>query len=348
MNCSVIIPMYNAAAFIEKTLASIIAHNKNDIEIILVDDGSTDESADVASKYLVTRGFSSYRIITQENGGVSSARNAGLRAAKGEYIIFCDSDDELGCIATPDAQDKAMISLFDKIQDREKELVVWPFYEKQDGVMRLSTAGMDRRPKHTCQRDEFLRYHLYYGFKMRLGSFAVRRDVITKNSIWFDEGCTLGEDVEFFMKLLLSVKEVEVLDEPYYIYNKHSGSLAYSYNIRRFEAPLAMSRVAMWARELKSPIAEDIMEYISNGLFILHTMYAIQSCVANLGKNQGINTLWKEYISEYAPVESLLRSALRDMNRLPYGVSTKRLLVLKVSTKMYMRYLISIAKRCKP
>ena len=96
---SVVIPLYNKAQAIQKTLDSVLAQTYKDFEIVVVDDGSTDGSADVAEATL--RKFSGhptgygleFSVIRKENGGVSSARNAGILAAKGEYVAFLDGDD---------------------------------------------------------------------------------------------------------------------------------------------------------------------------------------------------------------------------------------------------------------
>lgn len=95
---SVVIPLYNKAQSIRKTLDSVLAQTYKDFEIVVVDDGSTDESADVAEAFLQASRHSplAFRLIRKPNGGVSSARNAGILAAKGEYVAFLDGDDLWG------------------------------------------------------------------------------------------------------------------------------------------------------------------------------------------------------------------------------------------------------------
>ena len=92
---SVVIPLYNKAQAIRETLDSVLAQTYKDFEIVVVDDGSTDGSANVAETILQTSCLSplSFRLIRKPNGGVSSARNAGILAAQGEYIAFLDGDD---------------------------------------------------------------------------------------------------------------------------------------------------------------------------------------------------------------------------------------------------------------
>ena len=88
---SIIVPVYNVEKYIEKCLDSIINQTYKNIEIIVIDDGSTDNSANICDKY--TKKSNKLRVIHKENGGISEARNLGISEAKGKYIIFIDSDD---------------------------------------------------------------------------------------------------------------------------------------------------------------------------------------------------------------------------------------------------------------
>lgn len=337
MRYSIIIPMYNVAGYIAKTLKSFTKEAMRDTELILVDDGSVDDSASVASEYLVTAGISSFRVITKGNGGVSTARNAGLDAARGEYIIFCDADDCLGEAQQDCSCDFA--GLANRLNECDEDLIAWPFYNYQDGVLSSSLSESMVRPKGVCSRNQFLRFNLLQGFKSRLGAFAVKRSLIEKYQFRFDTSCTLGEDVEFFMKVFMRADSVRVLEQPYYIYNKHMGSLAYSYNIRRFEAPLAMGRVSEYMKtheDVAESIDADVKEYIDNGLYILHGIYAFDSCIARLGGIGPKRQLWKDYITNYLQVEKQLKMKLSAMNTAPFGISRKRLLLFGLSRRLYI------------
>lgn len=91
MKLSIIIPVYNVAAWLPETVDSVLAQSFRDFELILVDDGATDGSGEICDSYAA--GDSRVRVIHQENAGVSAARNTGVAAAKGDYIGFTDSDD---------------------------------------------------------------------------------------------------------------------------------------------------------------------------------------------------------------------------------------------------------------
>ena len=93
MKFSVIIPLYNKAPYVKKALESVCRQTYSDYELIVINDGSTDDSCMIAEKYLQGMDGINYRLITQENAGVSAARNNGVAASSGEYIAFLDADD---------------------------------------------------------------------------------------------------------------------------------------------------------------------------------------------------------------------------------------------------------------
>lgn len=338
MRYSIIIPMYNAAEYIINTLNSIMTNDLSDTEIIIVDDGSTDECGRLASEHLALSGLCNYKLIRQDNGGVSSARNTGLKNARGEYIIFCDSDDEMYEGLTEELDETYLDG------SPVYDVIAWPFYASQNGVKKQVCKVADRPSQEPgvfrsgeYGRNDFLKMHLINGFKVRLGSFAVKREIIEKYDIHFEEACTLGEDVEFFLKAFLKSNLIYVTSEPYYCYQKHEGSLAYSYNIRRFEAPLAMKRVA--DSHEAGLLQDEVREYITNGLFVLHTIYAFDSCLAYINDKKALNEFYREYLSKYGEVEELLRIKMKEMNTPPFGVSFKRLIALKLGTKAYINYI---------
>ena len=96
---SVVIPLYNKESSIKDTLHSVLSQNFNDFEVVIVNDGSTDNSVSRVEEY--TKKYFNIRLINRLNGGLSAARNTGLKEAKGEYVWFIDSDDwiEKNCLS---------------------------------------------------------------------------------------------------------------------------------------------------------------------------------------------------------------------------------------------------------
>ena len=102
MRVSVIVPCYNAGAYLEPCLRSVLAQTMGDLELLVIDDGSADGSLSVAQE--IARGDARVRVFHQENRGVCAARNRGLDAARGEYVTFVDGDDLL----PPDALERML------------------------------------------------------------------------------------------------------------------------------------------------------------------------------------------------------------------------------------------------
>ncbi len=344
---SIIIPMYNASEYIGRTLLSITSQTPKDTEILIVDDGSTDDSARaVTSHFDSVNSSMEHKLITQPNRGVSAARNAGLKASAGQYVIFCDSDDEF------------CPGIFEAVSDHIQsgyDIISWPFYNEQNDTLSMS-QDTDGLTESSFPRNEYLKKHLFGGYKMRLGSFAVKKDLLTEHGILFDESCTLGEDVEFFMKALLCADNICSLNKPYFIYHKHSGSLAYSYNIRRFEAPRAIERIygfyiaAAGSSSASAPVGlplpaiaplpRDVEEYIQNGLYILHTIYALDSCCTHAKGISDINSILALLKKDYSDVYTGILKRLKTYDTAPYKISGLRIRILKISLRMYMLYIL--------
>lgn len=132
MKVSIIIPVYNIEKYIERCLLSIINQSYKNIEVIIVDDGSTDKSSDIVDDYL---NHNNFIVIHKENGGLSSARNAGLKVATGEFVMFVDGDDYL--------MDNAIEILVKKIND-EIDVVMFP-YIRVYGSKKIETHLFDKK-----------------------------------------------------------------------------------------------------------------------------------------------------------------------------------------------------------
>lgn len=179
---SVIIPVYNSAKFIEGCLKSILSQSFTDFEIIVVNDGSTDNSLEVLDKYR-----KDIILVDKANGGVSSARNAGLSKAKGLYIAFIDSDDSWH-------KDKLKIQ-YDLLESRKELLacctlnILAPFDQKVDWpdceAFEVESQGLE----------EIFAYP-YLG----TSSFMVRTNVVSTIG-GFDESLRTAEDIDLYLKI---------------------------------------------------------------------------------------------------------------------------------------------------
>ncbi|MEY8481221.1 glycosyltransferase family A protein [Lachnospiraceae bacterium 48-21] len=224
---SVIIPVYNVEKYIESVLRSIVNQTYGNIEIIVVNDGSTDDSETVARKILEKSG-KEFKIITKDNGGVSSARNQGIKLAAGDWVIAVDGDDCLDFNAIENMVRAGMISdvVFTnyRIVTGFEEQIIEKFSVK-------SYTGEEAARK-------------FYERKIKLfspGCF-VRKSFLEDNLIEYDEDCYFAEDDLFVWKVLSKMDKMVLLQEPVYQYVFHSNSSMTSGNWKRFASVKTPSR----------------------------------------------------------------------------------------------------------
>lgn len=208
---SIIVPVYNAAKTLQDCVKSILSQEGVDFEVILVNDGSTDDSGIVCDRLAAED--ARVTAIHQLNGGVSSARNSGLEAAKGEYVTFVDADDALleGAL-------KAMCT-------EDADLLV-AGYVKGNQVY---TPAEDQLFKGSEQVASFLDSSILVDNLTLLNTVwckLFRLDIIRSAGLLFDTSLRYGEDKLFVLKYLTHVESVRAISAPVYDYIVREGSLS--------------------------------------------------------------------------------------------------------------------------
>lgn len=331
---SIIIPMYNLENYIESTLESILRNDLTDCELILLDDGSNDRTVEMAETLLKEKCLCYYAIIRKANSGVSDTRNQGIMAARGKYILFCDGDDYF---------EPGLMMVLKKEMNHDADMIAWPYYILQEKGKKISQN--DSKPGYYLS-EQMMRLFLLEGYKIRLGSFVIKRDVLLQKNVFFTRECTFAEDIEFIMKCLICADGVEWISEPLFCYVKREGSLVNSYNIRRFEAPGAIGRVREYIDKRGVNYSDELIEYIGNGLYVLHYLYALEGCLINLKSPKDGKRLYADIWENYADVEYECKDKLKKMDMLPVGMSRNRVRLLWLGTKFYI-YMRLIRKRIK-
>lgn len=212
---SIIVPVYNGEKTIERCLRSIQNQSYSNIEIIVVNDGSTDHTQRIIDKYVAAD--SRFHAITKQNSGVSNSRNTGMQAASGEYFQFVDGDDWLIKQATEEFVKTALTF--------GCEMVVSDYYRVNG--RRISTKGhIDAGPVITKMKyAEFMMKapaNFYYGV---LWNKFFRADIIKKFQLSCSPELDWCEDFQFNLEYLLYVGKVGVVARPLYYYVKTRGSL---------------------------------------------------------------------------------------------------------------------------
>lgn len=224
---SVIIPVYNREKYIGKCLDSVLDQSYSCIEIICVDDGSTDSSLTVCRAY--SKKDNRIKVIPlAQNGGVSNARNTGIRNSSGKWIVFVDSDDHIEKEMLSDMIDVANMSSADIVLS---DLEMYSGNQYQD--MRISLEPDRLYNKEEIQKDILPRFT--YEGSDNLGLFAFstklyKKRIITENNIQFDTSIAYEEDKLFVIEVLANCESLFYIPKAYYKYDTSSGGLYSSFN----------------------------------------------------------------------------------------------------------------------
>lgn len=216
---SIIIPVYNSQHALSECVNSILAQSYKNFEIILVNDGSTDDSAQICDALSA----SDERIITihKENGGTSSARNAGIDASSGDYITFTDNDDLW-------SDKNALENIANQLDESHADVLLHENY-----VLWLDTRKTIE-PSTTCKRADIVDKPTAQALSNIISgnlfslycvwSKVIKADIIKENNIRFPEGMR-NEDTYFCGELFLKAKSYDFYEKPFYVYKKgHAGA----------------------------------------------------------------------------------------------------------------------------
>ncbi|MCR4903454.1 MAG: glycosyltransferase [Butyrivibrio sp.] len=207
---SIIVPVYNTAEYLKRSMDALVGQSLEDIEIIIVNDGSTDSSMDILNEY-AERFPKKVRIIVKENGGQGSARNLGIKSATGDYIGFADSDDYVDI--------DMFRAMYQKAVEENADIVECSFHfvlEKENGEIKdLPPRGTVKQ--HPDNRDMFMNPQVSPWNKL------YKRQILQDNNIIFPEGL-IYEDTSFYIKSIPYISKMSYVDEKYVYYFLRSKS----------------------------------------------------------------------------------------------------------------------------
>lgn len=248
---SVIIPVYNSSHYLAECLESVLTQSLRDIEIICVNDGSTDDSLDLLQQYQSKD--SRFTVISQENVGVSAARNAGLEVAKGRYIGFVDSDDTV--------EKEYFETLCTAAATHEVEVVFCNGLGSQDIV---------RSKRYTEKEIREIILPLYFKEDSynAIWNKLYSAEVIRKNNVRFPLGRSHGEDGEFNIQFLMHASSLYALDYFGYHYRETPGSA--TRNVTRFDylQQAVQTFQKDWAPVVGQALAPDILYSLKKERFV--------------------------------------------------------------------------------
>jgi len=233
---SIIIPVFNAESFLPTCLDSIIAAEISNLEILLIDDGSNDESLKICRQYSERHSY--IRTIEQQNAGPSVARNKGLDCAAGEYIAFIDADDYLA--------PKSFAHHVSLLSEHKPDMWASDFKRVADNGCVLDEVFQITQTDVPISSKEFITQFLAAkDCVWNVWRYIFRREFLEQKKLCFAEGFNIAEDLEFVVRAISACGNFVFLHEPYYFYRVNYGaSLTRRYTLQRVEQLMAMLKKA--------------------------------------------------------------------------------------------------------
>lgn len=224
---SIIVPVYKVEKYLEQCIRSVLNQSCDGYELILVDDGSPDNCPVVCDNFAEID--SHIRVVHKKNGGLSDARNCGLAAAKGEYIIFLDSDD-FWC------DNEGLNKIYNKLVKENADVLIFgmkKYFQNEEKYTEIRVPACDEVDLSCAQgTKKLMEGNIFVACAC---DKVVRRTLIEENGMSFVVG-QLSEDIEWCSKLLLCKPSITVLSETLYVYRQqNSGSITANIGRRNLE-----------------------------------------------------------------------------------------------------------------
>ena len=313
MGISIIVPIYNVRAYLSRCVESVLANDTRDCELILVDDGSTDGSAQLCDQYAKEHP-ELIRVLHQANAGPGAARNTGIAAAKGEWFLFADSDDRLA----PHALER----LGRAIREEDADVISFQFYkERLSGEHWLERSGDTPTDCRFSLREQPAFLLSQPSCWLRLWHRSVFEDnhIQFPNVVWY-------EDVRTVTKLLAKARRIVNLPDPLYYYLDRPGSIMNSSQLPRNRDILpAFSDILDWFR------AQGLFERYYNELGALTIQHVFLAASVRVARIDPKSEILKE-LADYT------KASFPDWKKNPYNKELsglKRLALWLVDHRRY-------------
>ena len=220
---SVVIPVYNTEKYLDKCIESILTQKYNELELILIDDGSTDGSPKICDYY--SEIDSRVRTFHQKNCGAASAVNTGISLSKGEYIVVVDCDDYI---------DGSLLDEVNKLTNDTPDLIIYRFCKFDDNAVYNESFNFDgiRNDENIDEKIKQLVKH--DAFYCSWWSKAVRRSFLVDNEILINPDLFVC-DIDWYYRVILKAKTLKMVNKPLYFYRQREGSVTAECKIRSLE-----------------------------------------------------------------------------------------------------------------
>ena len=263
MTISVIIPIYNVSQYLNECVNSVLSQSYKDIEVILVDDGSTDDSGILCEQ--IGKENKTIKVIHKENGGLSDTRNVGLQHAIGDYILFLDADDYY-------SSETLLSSLVDELSKNSLPDIL--LFCRKDFYEDIKTIDLEKpydieRINSTDNTIDIFRYLLeIQRFNMSACFQIIKRSVLVDNNIYFEKGLR-NEDIDWSINLWRHINSVKAVNIYGYVYRHRSNSITTTLSVKDILSYKYMFDKWLGLLDAKNDVDLPYLQYLA---FIFPTM----------------------------------------------------------------------------
>lgn len=333
---SVIVPIYNIEKYIRRCIDSVLAQSFADFELILVDDGSPDGCPAICDEY--AQRDSRIKVIHKKNGGLVSARQAGIRVAQGEYIFNLDGDDAI----CPDALESAQKI----ITDTHADMISFSYRKNIDGEIGdviedfvdeglYSKGQIEAHIYPKLLSDRNMRHVFYFSWGR-----AIKRELAIRHQLWVNPVISLGEDLSFMVPCYLDAQTVYVSKKAIYLYTIRNDSITTNFKTGQIKQ---IEDVILGLRKIEGKKPEDFEEQISR--YSCFMCFAILAAAAEGGHFDSVKKL-KELIQNSLHKEEIKKARFDKItikSRITIFLMKRQCIV----TAFYFLYLCKQIKRMR-
>lgn len=268
---SIIVPVYNVEDYLVQCLDSILKQEYSNYELLLINDGSTDSSLEICQKYQQI--YNQIILIDKKNGGLSDARNTGLSAAKGDYIIFTDSDDYWH-------GKEVLKDLNQLIKESSPDIIIHEesrFFSKKDVACKYNQKFI--KNKSGKFENEILNLVYYDLYVASAWDKVIKRSILIDNNLFFPVG-RKSEDIEWCGKLIHYIKAFSIYSKSFYVYRQiRKGSITTTVSGKHIEDIYEMVKNGLDSQKAVSEKLSKAIEnyWACNYVVILKDFYVLSS-----------------------------------------------------------------------
>lgn len=259
MKFSIVVPVYNVEKFFEECINSILCQSFRDFEIILVDDGSIDSSCLLCENRL--QSDCKIKVIHKKNGGLSDARNIGMKAATGEYLVFLDSDDYW-------SNDKVLEQINERLSDTRIDVLCVNYCKDVDGIISEPYYSVGRSMSEQDDISFIIEHDLWSACACNK---IVKTELVQYNNLFFIKGIN-AEDMDWCARLAIQFERIDYFDIVLFHYRFRTSSISHSTDLKGVRQLctnlLSVKTITENADENKQPLLESYLGFLTGVLLL--------------------------------------------------------------------------------